>query len=262
MCWWRSRATRASPLHRQIETSIRDGIRAGRLLRGTALPPTRRLAAELGVSRGVVIEAYQQLIAEGYLASRTGGYTRVAIGPEFLAAEAAAHPAPAPEIDFCPCRADGSMFPRAAWLRSMRRALATADFGYTSGRGALPLREALAAYLNRVRGTSARPADIVICSGYAQGIALIVQVLAAAGARRLAVEDPSADDDAVPVARAAGLEVVGVPVGEDGVRVDALERPRGRRARAHAVAPVADRRRALGRARARPPSAGRASATR
>ena len=54
------------PLHRQIETSIRDSIRAGRLPRGSSLPPTRVLAADLGVSRGVVVEAYQQLAAEGY----------------------------------------------------------------------------------------------------------------------------------------------------------------------------------------------------
>jgi GntR family transcriptional regulator/MocR family aminotransferase len=209
-------------LHRQIEASIRDGIRRGRLPRGTALPPTRRLAAELGVSRGVVIEAYQQLVAEGYLSSRAGGYTRVAIGPEDHVVAAPNGGSAAPEIDFCPCRGDGSMFPRAAWLRSMKRALESADFGYTSGRGAPALHEALAAYLNRVRGTSARAANVVICNGYAQGIALIVQVLAAAGARRLAVEDPSADDDAVPVARAAGLEVVGVPVGDDGIRVEAL----------------------------------------
>src|SRR5215472_14200020 len=70
-----------TPLHRQIETSIRDSIRAGRLPRGSPLPPSRVLAADLGVSRGVVVEAYQQLTAEGYLASRAGGYTRVAAGP-------------------------------------------------------------------------------------------------------------------------------------------------------------------------------------
>ena len=69
------------PLHRQIEASIRDGIRAGRLPRGTSLPPTRVLADDLGVSRGVVVEAYQQLVAEGYLTSRAGSYTRVASGP-------------------------------------------------------------------------------------------------------------------------------------------------------------------------------------
>jgi GntR family transcriptional regulator/MocR family aminotransferase len=75
-----------------------------------------------------------------------------------------------------------------------------------------------------VRGTSARPENIVICNGYAQGVGLIINALVKAGAKRLAVEDPCADDDAVPMARAAGLEVVGVPVGEDGIRVDSLER--------------------------------------
>ena len=93
-----------------------------------------------------------------------------------------------------------------------------------SGRGAPALHQALAAYLNRVRGTSARPDHIVICNGYAQGIALLIQTLALSGAKRLALEDPSADDDALPLARAAGLEVVGVPVDEDGVSVDALDR--------------------------------------
>src|SRR5258707_12626248 len=63
------------PLHRQIETSIRDSIRAGQLPRGSSLPPSRVLAADLGVSRGVVVEAYQQLAAEGYLASQAGGDT-------------------------------------------------------------------------------------------------------------------------------------------------------------------------------------------
>ncbi|MDA0637525.1 GntR family transcriptional regulator, partial [Nonomuraea sp. MCN248] len=58
-------------LHRQIEAAIRTGIRAGRLRSGTSLPPTRTLAAGLGVSRGVVVEAYQQLAAEGYLTSRS-----------------------------------------------------------------------------------------------------------------------------------------------------------------------------------------------
>src|SRR5712691_10326534 len=75
------------PLHRQIETSTRETIRAGRLPRGSSLPPSRMLAADLGVSRGVVVEAYQQLASEGYLASNAGSYTQVAAG--------AAVPAPA-----------------------------------------------------------------------------------------------------------------------------------------------------------------------
>jgi GntR family transcriptional regulator/MocR family aminotransferase len=214
-------------LHHQIEASIRDGIRAGRLARGIALPPTRLLARDLGVSRGVVVEAYQQLVAEGYLTSRAGGYTRVAIDPETAARPEPVVPANTVRIDFCPCRADGSQFPRRAWLRSIRRVLIEAapeDFGYVSGRGAPALHHALVAYLNRVRGTSARPENIVICNGYAQGVGLIINALVKAGAKRLAVEDPSADDDAVPMARAAGLEVVGVPVDADGIRVDSLER--------------------------------------
>ena len=118
-----------------------------------------------------------------------------------------------------------SSFPRAAWLRAIRGALASAPndvFGYLAGSGTPQLRAALAGYLNRVRGTLAQPDQIVICTGYAQGIALLVGVLAAAGARRLALEDPSSGDDALPAARAAGLEVIGVPVDGDGIRVDVL----------------------------------------
>ena len=214
-------------LHRQIEASIRDAIRTGRLPRGTALPPTRGLADELAVSRGVVVEAYQQLIAEGYLTSRAGGYTRVAIGPEPPTGGPSLLPSSGARIDFCPCKADGSQFPRAAWLRSLRRVLANVsdeEFGYVSDRGSPALHLALATYLDRVRGTSARPDRIVICNGYAQGIGLLIQTLARSGAKRIALEDPSADDDALPLARAAKLEVVGVPVDRDGIDVDALDR--------------------------------------
>jgi GntR family transcriptional regulator / MocR family aminotransferase len=87
------------PLHRQIETSVREAIRAGRLPRGSSLPPTRVLSADLGVSRGVVVEAYQQLTAEGYLTSRTGGYTQVAAGPAAVAAPPGPAGEPRPAID-------------------------------------------------------------------------------------------------------------------------------------------------------------------
>jgi GntR family transcriptional regulator/MocR family aminotransferase len=213
------------PLHRQIATSIRDSIRAGRLPRGSSLPPSRVLAADLGVSRGVVVEAYQQLAAEGYLASQVGGYTQVAAGPSPPAtALRLARPQP-PRIDLSYGRADVSSFPRAAWLRAVRGALAAAPndvFGYLAGSGVPLLRTAIADYLNRVRGTLAQPDHIVITTGYAQGIALLIEVLAAASVKRVALEDPSSGDDALPAARAAGLEVVGVPVDHNGIRVDVL----------------------------------------
>src|SRR6516225_6767925 len=213
------------PLHRQIETSIREAIRAGRLPRGSSLPPSRVLADDLGVSRGVVVEAYQQLTSEGYLASYAGGYTQVAAGPAAATAGLRLARETPPRIDLSYGRADVSSFPRAAWLRAIRGALASAPndlFGYLAGSGVPQLRTAIAGYLNRVRGTVAQPDQIVICTGYAQGAALLVGVLAAAGARRLALEDPCSGDDALPAARAAGLEVIGIPVDRNGIRVDLL----------------------------------------
>jgi GntR family transcriptional regulator/MocR family aminotransferase len=225
-------------LHRQIEASIRHRIRSGALPAGVVLPPSRALAAELGVTRGVVVEAYAQLVAEGYLTSRSGGYTQVApasaAAPPPTAAPSAAAPGPgrparshSPRalVDFGYGRCNLAAFPRAAWLRSVRRVLTEAAderLGYLDGRGAVELRSALAAYLNRVRGTNADPETIVITNGYAQAVSLLMGVLAARGARTVAVEDPSASDDARPLADALGVNVVGVPVSDDGVRVDAV----------------------------------------
>ncbi len=219
-------------LHRQIEASIRGRIRSGALPAGVALPPTRALAAELGVTRGVVVEAYAQLVAEGYLTSRSGGYTQVASTAAAVSPATALKPGrlatarwPRPVVDFGYGRGNVAAFPRAAWLRSVRRVLTEAAderLGYLDGHGAVELRSALAAYLNRVRGTNADPETIVITSGYAQAVSLLMGVLAARGARTVAVEDPSASDDARPIAQALGLNVVGVPVGDDGVRADAV----------------------------------------
>ena len=216
-------------LHRQVESGLRARIRAGRLPPGTVLPSTRGLATDLGLSRGVVVEAYEQLVAEGYLVSRTGGYTQVAdaaASESWLPATATDVPRQM-AIDFAYGRPDVSQFPRAAWLRSMRRVLETVPndrLVYLEGGGAPELREALAAYLNRVRGTAARPENVVVCNGFGQGIRLVAQVLAASGARTLAVEDPSSDDDIRMVGPRLGLKVVGVPVGDGGLDVSALDR--------------------------------------
>jgi GntR family transcriptional regulator/MocR family aminotransferase len=217
-----------APLHRQLAGGIRERIRHGYLRAGAVLPATRVLAADLGLSRGVVVEAYAQLVAEGYLVSRTGGYTQVAgTGPAGPAEPAAAPAGRALRIDFRYGRPDVSQFPRAAWLRSLRRVLneiPSERLAYLDGRGAPELHEALADYLNRVRGTSARAEDIVISSGFGQGIRLLAGVLVAHGFRCLAVEDPSSDDDIRVIAPAAGLRIVGVPVGPAGIDVDALDR--------------------------------------
>ena len=212
------------PLHRQLERVLRDAVRDGRLVPATVLPSTRALARQLGVSRGIVVQAYEQLVAEGYLASRPGGVTQVA-RTSGAPVTRAIEPAPIKlAFDLRPGRPDLDHFPRLVWLRSIRRVLNEAPserFGYLDGRGTPELRQAIAGYLNRVRGTAATPADVVICSGFAQGLALVAQVLRATGGRRMALEDPS-DPEYRTTVRAAGLEAVGVPVDGSGIRVDLL----------------------------------------
>ena len=118
-----------------------------------------------------------------------------------------------------------SEFPRAVWLRSLRRALAHAPsdrLSYLGGHGVPELRTALATYLNRARGTAADPTDVVICTGFAQGLALAARAMRTLGARVVAVEDPS-DPEYRTTLAPAGLESVAVPVDELGIRVDVLE---------------------------------------
>jgi GntR family transcriptional regulator/MocR family aminotransferase len=189
------------------------------------MPSSRALAAELGLSRGVIVEAYEQLTAEGYLTSRPGATTRVAACAQAARMLQAPPSIPEPTIAFSYGRPDVSLFPRNAWLRSVRTVLNEAPsqrLGYLDGRGVPELRAALAAYLNRVRGTAADPERIVICSGFAQGMALISKALRARGARHLALEDPC-DDCLVPViVRSAWPDFVGIPVDESGIQVGAL----------------------------------------
>ena len=219
------RRSQPRPLRDQLEEQLREAVRNGRLAPGSVLPSSRSLAQQLGVSRGIVVEAFGQLGAEGYLTSRPGGTTRVAPGPSF-AAERAPEPVVADfPVDFQPGQPDLDEFPRRAWLQSVRRVLGEAPsirFGYLEGRGTPELRETLATYLNRVRATMADPANTVICSGFAQGLRLVAQVLGASGVRRVGMEDPSLAASQ-SVVRSAGLSVVGLPVDEAGVRVDLLD---------------------------------------
>lgn len=215
------------PLHRQLEQELRGAIRSGRLHADSVLPSTRALAEQLAVSRGVVVEAYEQLVAEGYLSSQPGGTTRVSAKVAEPAVVPAARPTRPPyRIDFGYGRPDVTQFPRQVWLRSLRRVLNEAPsdrLSYLDPRGAPELREALAAYVNRVRGTAADSERIVICNGFAQALGLVTQVVSENGGTRLAVEDPG-QRDTIRAARRAGLEVVPISVDDAGIDVDALAR--------------------------------------
>ncbi len=173
-----------------------------------------------------MVDAYAQLGAEGYLSLRQGARPRVADAAAGHSQPAAGPAAatPRPRFDFRPSVPDVSTFPRAAWLRSLRHALATmtdADLRYGDPRGAEVLRGALADYLGRVRGVVADPEQIVVTSGYTQGLGVVCHSLAAAGARRIALDDPSNPEDAAVAAR-AGLATVRIGVDAAGTRIDEL----------------------------------------
>lgn len=214
------------PLHEQIERSIREGIQAGRLAAGAALPSSRALARELGISRGVVTEAYSQLAAEGYLRSRQGAPVRVA---RSVRAPAERPPArsmlPSFPYHFHPGLPDLAGFPRDRWLRSLRAAWRQAPIdavGYPDPRGVPALREALADYLGRVRGVAAEPELTLVSTGFSQAFSLICRWLAARGVERVALEDPGWHQHRL-IVEAAGLAVAPVPVDSGGICVDALE---------------------------------------
>ncbi|MET8784212.1 PLP-dependent aminotransferase family protein [Streptomyces sp. NPDC004589] len=215
-------------LRTQMERQIRDAIRAGRLEVGERLPSSRELVRRIGVSRGLVQDCYAQLQAEGYLSTRVGAATTVAARACPPPAPTPAPP-PAPRLiaDFRTGVPDLASFPLADWLWAMReagRALPTAALDYGEPHGAPALREVVAGYQRRVRAAAADPERTVICSGYAQGLALVLRALAAQGVHTLAYEDPGAPVATALAAAHARMTAVPVPVDEDGIDVRALER--------------------------------------
>ncbi|HEX8518249.1 MAG TPA: PLP-dependent aminotransferase family protein, partial [Pseudonocardia sp.] len=163
-----------------LTAALRDAVADGRLGRGDRLPATRVLAEQLGVSRGVVVDAYRRLTDEGLLRGRRGGGTTVLADPPAPVAAPAEPATPPARIDLRPGVPDLSAFPRQAWLRAERAALARtpdAALGYGDPRGTPELRTALAGWLARSRGVRADPSTIVVVGGVAQGLALLAQVL-------------------------------------------------------------------------------------
>jgi GntR family transcriptional regulator/MocR family aminotransferase len=212
-------------LHEQLERSVRDAIRDGRLAAGARLPSSRALAAEFGLSRGVVTAAYEQLAAEGYIETRQGAPVRVARGvraqaprpstPSLLARYA---------YDFSPGLPDLIGFPRDRWLRALRRAWresALDAVGYADPRGVPELREALADYLRRVRGAAPDPEHVLVCTGFHQGLSLVCRWLHGNGVEHVALEDPGWHAHRLTVEE-AGLSVAPIPVDSEGIDVAAL----------------------------------------
>jgi GntR family transcriptional regulator/MocR family aminotransferase len=190
------------------------------------LPSSRALAAELGVSRSTVTSVYELLVAEGWLATRPGATTTVAAGPAGPVGPGPVDrppvPARGPRHDFDPGSSDPDAFPLRPWTAALRRALAAGlDSALVSEdlQGLVDVRARLVEYLARARGVVGTADDLVVCSGFAPGLALLATTLLRHGVRRVAVEDPC-HPSRRDTLTAAGLEVWAVPVDGEGLRVD------------------------------------------
>lgn len=239
---------RGGPLFRQVYLRLRQEILSGVLQGGEKLPSTRDLAEQLGISRTVVLLAYDQLLAEGFAAGRGGSGTYVSSGVKvgrlasqeksaavriarFGAAAAGAwtrmnfpakaeHPLP---YDFSYGRSDLATFPFEMWrrilLRCARKAsVAELDYGPASGRSGL--REAICDHLRRSRAVVCDPSQVVVVNGSQQALDLISRVLLARG-ERVAIEDPSYQGT-TEILRAAGVHLLPVRVDRDGIDPDRI----------------------------------------
>lgn len=219
----------STPLRAQIESQLRDAVRTGRLTSGERLPSSRSLAGQLGVSRGVVQECFEQLVAEGYLVSRSGSATRVADVASREAVAPATTPTPAaPRMiaDFASGVPDLGLAPREDWAWAVREACRSAPntaFDYGDPSGAVRLREVLAAYVRRVRAVDTTADRIVVSAGFQQGLSIVLRALAETGRTVVAVEDPGSIGTVTAAARAAHGDCVPVPVDDLGIDVAALE---------------------------------------
>jgi GntR family transcriptional regulator/MocR family aminotransferase len=212
-----------------VVEAIRDAIRSGRLAPGARLPSSRTLAADLGIARNTVARAYAELIAEGWLTSQHGSGTSVSRrSAEFVRSAAAPPQRAAPrrlDHDLRPGHPDLSSFPRAEWSRAVKRALDAAPFeafGYADPHGRPELRRALAQYLARTRGVRARPCNIVVCSGAAEGLGLVAGALADARIVAVAVEAFGLSSQRASLTR-AGLRCPPITVDSHGADVMALD---------------------------------------
>ncbi len=215
----------ATPLAVQLADGVRDAAARGTLRPGDRLPSTRALAAELGVSRTVTAAAYDQLLAEGWLRGRTGAGTFVTAAPSLGARRPGARPAPpvpaaAPPflslVAGTPCL---DVLDPASWRRAWRAAADPPPDDEPVPEGLPAFRAGVAEHLLRHRGLAAGPSELLATAGSSAAIAELARVLPRGA--RVAVEEPGYVR-AVTALRAAGCEVVGVPVDEGGLVVDAL----------------------------------------
>jgi GntR family transcriptional regulator/MocR family aminotransferase len=212
-----------TPLHVQLATQVRDLVSRGVLDPGARLPSNRALAADLGVARAVVEQAYDQLLAEGWLVARRGSGTFVAdVGP--LPGAALTTNRRPSRTDRAPVRlSTGTPWfdPRhqAGWRRAWRDvSAATPPQDYPDPAGLAEFREEIARYVSRTRGVVCGPEEVLVTAGTTHGMGLVLSALPPGA---IAVEDPGYRA-AVAAAAQAGWDLLDVPVDDEGLDVTAL----------------------------------------
>ncbi len=224
-----------TPLTRQVSDGMRDLILRGTLAPGSPLPSTRQLAAELDVSRNIVLLAFDQLTAEGFLEARVGAGTFVARGARFEAGPMPELSAVQPTrfrpfrgdlVDFRSGLPDLARFPVRTWLRLTREVwsrLSPRDLAYGQPEGREELRSEIARYVAAYRGVRCHPEQIVITGGTTQAVGIISRLLLRGARRGCILEDPVTEDIQL-IVRGLGGVVVPVPVDGHGLDVGALPR--------------------------------------
>lgn len=216
------------PIRLQIYRRMKEQILDGTIREKEPLPSTRQLADELGVSRSTVVEAYDMLLAEGFLVSRQGAPTLVADGL-VLPREERKQPIEQ-EIettkvlaDFQTGRPDLALFPRELWLRMLTQSaalLSPEEYGYTGPQGSYPLRQEIAAWLGRNRGFLPQPEDIFITAGATHALRILTDVLCSDG-RGILIEDPC-HMGLFETLKTCGCDIFPVSADEQGIRTDCL----------------------------------------
>ena len=217
-------------LYEQLYRRVKADILSGRLTAGEKLPSKRALAAHLEVSVITVKNAYEQLMAEGYLTGvEKKGYFVSAVLPSPAAVPASPEQPPPPRepvwfLDLATNSIAAEDFPFTVWARLMRQTILEQGTGLlrsTPPQGAWALRQAIAAHLRQFRAMEVTAEQIIVGAGTEVLYNLLVQLL---GRDRLyGVEDPGYGKIA-HIYRAAGAEVTALPLDEAGVSAEALRR--------------------------------------
>ena len=220
-------------LTQQIYRQIQQMILSGNLKAEDKLPSTRKLSSQLAVSRNIVIDAYSQLIAEGYLKTYKGSRTVVTEGlqasdivlpaKQSPSLKSAAKSSQKVRIDFRTGVPALEHFPRKAWgklYQDVCNQLPAEALGYCKPSGIYELREAIAHYLYRTRGLTCDPTQIIITSGSTQGLSLVSNLLRD-NKKTVLVEDPT-HTGLRKVITKAGCSIEGIPVDTNGLRTDQL----------------------------------------